>query len=100
MSSEREPSMKVYVGLWVVMILIVALEILVTYRHMPTDLFVGLILILAFLEAGIGVMYFMHMKFESPNLFWTLVPITIFVLVMLDQIWPDALRLARMNLFR
>jgi len=100
MSSEREPSMKLYAGLWIVMILIVALEVLVTYRHMPTDIFVGLILILAILEAGIGVMYFMHMKFESPNLAWTLVPITIFVLVMLDQIWPDALRLARLSMFR
>jgi len=100
MSSEHEPGMKVYVGLWIAMICIVGLELLVTYRHMPSDLFVGLLLILAFLEAGIGVLYFMHMKFESPNLLWTLVPITLFALVMLDQIWPDALRLARLNMWR
>lgn len=100
MPLDQEPGMKAYVGLWIVMICIVALEVFVTYRNLPSDFFVGLILILAFLEAGIAVMYFMHMKYESPNLFWTLVPITIFVLVMLDQIWPDALRLAHLNMFR
>jgi cytochrome c oxidase subunit IV len=100
MPSGHEPSMKFYLALWIVMICIAGLEVLLTYQHLPPTSFVVLLLILAFLEAGIAVMYFMQMKYENPNLFWTLVPITVFVLVMLNQIWPDALRLARLNLFR
>ncbi|HXZ12771.1 MAG TPA: cytochrome C oxidase subunit IV family protein [Candidatus Sulfotelmatobacter sp.] len=100
MASEREPGFKFYVGIWIVMICIAGLEVILTYQHLPGRTFVGALLILAFVEGGIAIMYFMHMKYESPNLFWTLVPITIFVLFMLDHIWPDALRLARMNMFR
>lgn len=100
MTSEHEPSLKFYLGLWVAMICIVGLEVLVTYRGLPKDVFVGLLLLLAVIEAGIAVLYFMHMKYEAPSLFWTVVPMTIFALLMLDQIWPDALRLARLNMWR
>lgn len=100
MASERERSMSFYLGLWIVMICIAGLEVLITYGHMSRDLTVGLLLILAFIDGGIAIMYFMHMKYENANFFWTLVPITIFVLIMMNQIWPDALRLARLSLFR
>jgi heme/copper-type cytochrome/quinol oxidase subunit 4 len=100
MASDHEPGFKFYIGVWIVMICIAGLEVIVTYQHLPSRAFVGILLVLAFLEGGIAMMYFMHMKYESPNLFWTLIPITIFVLFMLDHIWPDAYRLARLSMFR
>ncbi len=99
MASERAPGFKFFIGIWVAMICIAGLEVILTYAHLPSRAFVGALLILAFIEGGIAMMYFMQMKYESPGLFWTLIPITIFVLFMLDHIWPDALRLARMSMF-
>jgi heme/copper-type cytochrome/quinol oxidase subunit 4 len=99
-ASDREPSMGFYLGLWIVMVCIAGLEVLMIYGHMSRDLTVALLLILAFVEGGIAILYFMHMKYENANFFWTLVPITIFAFIMLNQIWPDALRLARLNLWR
>jgi hypothetical protein len=43
-------------------------------------------------------MYFMHLKYERPRLFWSLIPTLIFVLFMMDHIWPDALRLIKLRL--
>jgi F0F1-type ATP synthase membrane subunit b/b' len=43
-------------------------------------------------------MYFMHLKYERPNLFWSLIPVLLFVLFMMDHIWPDALRLAHFRI--
>jgi cytochrome c oxidase subunit IV len=100
MDPDHQPSMKAYIGLWIIMILIAALEVFLTYQHLDRDLYVALLLILAFVEAGLAMAYFMHLRYERRNLFWTLVPITVFTLVMLDHIWPDAHRLARLYLFR
>jgi heme/copper-type cytochrome/quinol oxidase subunit 4 len=100
MASDHEPGFKFYIGIWIVMICIAGLEVLVTYQHLPSRAFTAILLVLAFIEGGIALLYFMHMKYESPHLFWTLIPITIFVLFMLDHIWPDAYRLARLSLFR
>jgi cytochrome c oxidase subunit IV len=86
--------MKSNVAIWIGLLCIVGIEVILTYRHFPTSLLLLCLLILAFLEAGIAVMYFMHLKYERPGLFWSLIPVLFFVLFMLDHIWPDALRLA------
>lgn len=87
------PGMKSNVAICVGLLCIVGVEVLATYRHLPTQTLLLFLLILAFFEAGIAVMYFMHLKYERPNLFWSLIPVLLFVLFMMDHIWPDALRL-------
>jgi cytochrome c oxidase subunit IV len=98
MEGIREPDMKFYTGVWIGLIVIVGIEVFLTYLHFPSRVLVFCLLCLAFLEAGIALAYFMHLKYENARLFWTLVPITIFVLFMMDHIWPDAFRLLRMRL--
>ncbi len=98
MAPNHEPGMKLYVGIWIGLIAIMLVEVFLTYQHLAPRTLLACLLVLAFVEAGIGIAYFMHMKYENPNLFWSLVPITIFVLFMLDHIWPDAFRLARMSM--
>jgi cytochrome c oxidase subunit IV len=98
MAPNHEPGMKVYVGIWVGLIAIMLVEVFLTYQHLSPRSLLACLLALAFAEAGIGIAYFMHMKYENPKLLWTLVPITIFVLIMLDHIWPDAFRLARLSM--
>jgi len=98
MESRQEPGMKMYTGIWIGLFVIVLIEVFLTYQHLPPRSLIAALLCLAFIEAGIGVAYFMHLKYENSNLFWTLIPITIFVLLMMDHIWPDAFRLARMSL--
>lgn len=98
MESNHVPGMKAYVGIWIGLIAIMLVEVFLTYQHLGPRRLLGCLLVLAFVEAGIGIAYFMHLKYESRHLVWSLVPITIFVLFMLDQIWPDAFRLARMSM--
>jgi len=44
-------------------------------------------------------MYLMHLKYERPVLFWSLIPYLIFAMLMLDHIiWPDAFRLLHQRL--
>ena len=97
LQKEYYPSMKFYVGVWIGLMAIAAIEVFLTYRGWPTDTLLTVLLILAIFEAGIALMYFMHLKYERPTLFWSLIPVTIFVLFMMDHFWADALRLARVR---
>jgi heme/copper-type cytochrome/quinol oxidase subunit 4 len=96
--SNHGPGMVGYIVIWVGLLCIVGIETFLTTLHMSTHKLLAALLVLAFVEAGIALLYFMHLKYEKPNLFWTLVPAVIFVLFMMNHIWPDAYRVASMRL--
>ena len=56
-----------------------------------------LMLVLAFLQASIAVMYFMHLAQERTVLALSLIPYTVFVLFMMNMIWSDSFRLLHMR---
>jgi heme/copper-type cytochrome/quinol oxidase subunit 4 len=56
-----------------------------------------LMLLLAFLQASLAVNHFMHLKQESPGLFFALIPYTLFVLFMMNMIWSDSFRLLHLR---
>ncbi|OLD58395.1 MAG: hypothetical protein AUF60_09995 [Gemmatimonadetes bacterium 13_1_20CM_69_28] len=94
----RGPTMQTYVLVWVGFILIVGVEVSLTYERLSSGTLLASLLVLALIEAALAVMYFMHLKYERPALFWSLIPYLIFALVMMDHFWPDALRLMHQRL--
>ena len=97
-ASNPSPGMRFYVALWAGLLGIVIVEVLLTYAHLrPLALTITLIA-LAVIEAGVALMYFMHLKYERRILFWSLIPALVFVLVMFDHFWPDAFRVTTMRL--
>ena len=97
-TSGRGPTMREYVMVWIGLILIVGVEVFLTYERLPAATLLASLLLLALIEAALAVMYFMHLKYERPALFWSLIPYLIFALVMMDHFWPDALRLMHQRL--
>ena len=95
---KHEPGIKGYISIWVGLLCIVGIEAFLTTLKLSTHKLLASLLLLAFLEAGIALLYFMHLRYEKPNLFWSLVPAVIFVLFMMNHIWPDAYRVASMRL--
>ena len=97
-ASAPRPGMRFYVVLWAGLLGIVIVEVLLTYAHLrPLPLAISLVA-LALVEAGVALMYFMHLKYERRIFFWSLIPALMFVLVMFDHFWPDALRVRSMRL--
>jgi heme/copper-type cytochrome/quinol oxidase subunit 4 len=95
---DHGPSMATYVGIWAGFLAIVGIEVAITYQRPETKHLLFTLLVLAAIEALVGLLYFMHMKYERKILFWTIVPITIFVLFMMDHFWADAYRLFYLRL--
>jgi cytochrome c oxidase subunit IV len=88
-----EPTMKVYVGVWLGMIAIVAIEAALARAHVSSGMLLTSLLVLAFLEAAVALRYFMHLKYEVPLLFWTLIPGLLLAFIMMNQFWADAARM-------
>jgi cytochrome c oxidase subunit IV len=97
MASDREPRLKFYVWVWIGLLIIAGLEVLLTYQHFSTGALLAILLILAVCEAAIALMYLMHLKYERSTLFWSLIPVTLFALFMMNHIWADALRLIKVR---
>lgn len=96
-ATPHGPTKALYVGVWLSLILIVAIETVLTYAHLSGGRLLASLLVLALIEAGIALRYFMHLKYEPPALAWTLIPAIVFALLMMNQIWADAYRLATMR---
>jgi heme/copper-type cytochrome/quinol oxidase subunit 4 len=93
MDSSRDPGMGFNALIWVGLLLIAGVEVFMTYRGLSTHGLLAVLLVLAFVEAGIGLLYFMHLKFERPLLLWSFLISVVFVILMMNQLWPDAYRM-------
>ena len=96
--SRHGPELPVYVVVWIGLLLIVGAEVALTYARLSVGAQLGGLLALAVLEAGIGLLYFMHLRYERPSLFWSLIPALVVVLILMDHFWPDAVRLLHQRL--
>lgn len=92
-----EPTMKAYVGVWLGMIGIVAIEAALVYVQVSSGMLLSSLLVLAFLEAAVALRYFMHLKYEVPLLFWTLIPGLLLAFIMMNQFWADAARMTALR---
>ena len=97
MESTNGLGMKLYVVVWIGLLGIVAVEVLLTYAGLAPGLLLAALLALAVLEAGFGVMFFMHLRYERRILFWSLIPSLVFVLLLLNHLWRDAARMISLH---
>jgi heme/copper-type cytochrome/quinol oxidase subunit 4 len=88
-----------YLPVYFTLLAIFFVEVFLSFQHFATSSLVVILLLLALCSASLGLMYFMHLAEEKRNLFLTLIPVTIFVLLMMNMIWSDSVRLLHMRPF-
>ncbi len=88
-----------YLPVYFVLLAIAGIEIILAYQNFSTVGLVRILLVLAIGSAALGIMYFMHLAQENRALFLTLIPATIFVLLMMNMFWSDSFRLLHMRPF-
>jgi cytochrome c oxidase subunit IV len=96
--ANHDPKTGFYVGVWIGLLCIAGLEVFLTYQGLSTHALLAWLLLLAVIESAIGVLYFMHLKFERRAMMWSILLSIIFVLLMMNQIWPDAYRMTTIGL--
>lgn len=86
-----------YLPVYFVLIAIFLVEVFMAFRNFSTGSLVAILLFLAVCSASLGLMYFMHLAEERRGLFLTLIPVTIFVLLMMNMFWLDSVRLLHLR---
>lgn len=97
MDAKHEPSMAGYIGIWIGLLCIVGIEVILTLTKLPSQELIASLVVLAFIESAIGLLYFMHLKYEKHILLWSLIPAVVFVLFMMNHFWPDAFRMVSLK---
>lgn len=90
--------MKRYVVVWLGLLAIVAIEVAVTLTRPPAKLLLAGLLVLALVEAGLGLLYFMHLKYERRIFMWSVILVVGIAVVLMDHFWLDAFRLLHQRL--
>jgi cytochrome c oxidase subunit 4 len=86
-------TLRLFLTIWVYLLIITAVELVLTYLQMFSTMLMLLILVFLSLgKAGMIVAYFMHLKFEKPALVWTLIPPALLVIALLFVFFPDGAR--------
>jgi cytochrome c oxidase subunit IV len=88
-----------YLPVYFTLLAIAGLEIVLAYRDVSMTTRLVVLLIMAIFGAGLALRYFMHLAQERPSLFLSLIPATIFVLIMMNAIWTDSSRLLHLKPF-
>src|SRR6204780_864652 len=91
--ANHDPKAGFYVGVLIGLLCIAGLEVFLTYRGLSTHTLLASLLLLAVIESAMGVLYFMHLKFERRVMMWSSVLSLFFVFLMMNHIWIDCCRM-------
>ncbi len=92
-------SLATYFVVYASILVLAALQIRIAYEHIDGSQIFLRMLLIAIVQAGLAVMFFMHMRSEERSLALFLVPVTVFVLAMMNMFWADSFRLLTMRPF-
>jgi heme/copper-type cytochrome/quinol oxidase subunit 4 len=95
----RESSKAIYFAIYVITLAITGLQIVLAYHQSSVGHHVFQMLSLAAIQAGLGVLFFMHLWQEKRAMMLVMVPITLFVLFMMNMIWTDSFRMLNLRPF-
>jgi cytochrome c oxidase subunit IV len=88
-----------YIPIYITLLVLSGLQVFLAYTKLDRNRLLAAFLAIALFSAALAVMYFMHMINERRSFFWSLIPATIFVLLMMNMIWSDSFRLLHMRPF-
>ena len=88
-----------YIVVYICLLALAGLQIVLAYHHAEGMQMFLRMLSVALVQAGLAVMFFMHLRSERRNLRLSLAISTIFVLAMMNMIWSDSLRLLHLRPF-
>ena len=97
-TGQANGSLKTDIIVYAAILALSVLQIVLAYHFKGSQLLIRM-LVVALIQASLGVMYFMHLLDERRNLRLALIPSTIFVILMMNMIWSDSFRLLHMRPF-
>jgi caa(3)-type oxidase subunit IV len=82
-----------YIGIYVCLLVLAALQFVIAYSHADTGAMFTRMLLVAVAEAGLALMFFMHLWAEKRGFLLFVIVITVFVLLAMQYGWTDSYRM-------
>ena len=98
-SQDNHAGIGRYIPVYIALLVLSGLQVVLAYSHLDRNRLLASMLAVAIFSAALAIMYFMHMADERRSFFWSLIPATLFVLLMMNMIWSDSFRLLHMRPF-
>lgn len=96
---KKLASMGTYIAVYITILVIAVLQVLYAYHRADVGQHVIRMLALALVQGGLAVAFFMHLIQEKRSFLLIMIPVTVFVLLMMNMIWSDSFRLFHMRPF-
>lgn len=84
---------KRYVVIYLCILALAALQFVIAYMHLDTTAMFARMLFVAIAEAGLALMFFMHLWAEKRGWFMFVVVFTVFVTLAMQYGWTDSNRM-------
>jgi cytochrome c oxidase subunit 4 len=97
MEHAETAGLKIVFSVWFGLLGLTVLEVVLAYRQLPLQTMLSVLMFLSVIKAALIIAYFMHLRYEQPSLFVTLIPALVFILIMMTAIFADSSRLAHMR---
>jgi caa(3)-type oxidase subunit IV len=94
---NTKDNLKADIVVYLFILALAGVQVALAYQNAQGAQLLVRMLAVALIQAGLGVMYFMHLRNEQRNLRLALIPATIFVMLMMNMIWSDSFRLLHMR---
>jgi len=82
-----------YIGIYICLLVLAALQFVIAYSHIDTTAMFARMLFVAIAEAGIALLFFMHLWAEKRGFLLFVVVFTGFVLLAMQYGWTDSYRM-------
>jgi len=93
MAEGHVSGIKKYLVVYVVLLVIAALQFVIAYSNISASQIFTRMLFLAVVEAALALLFFMHLS-DNRGLLWFVVIFTVFVLLAMQYGWTDSFRLS------
>ena len=88
---------RIFLIVWFWLLALTAVEVFLGYEHLAVKLMLVLLLGLSVIKASLIIAYFMHLRYERASMAAILMPALVIVIVLMNMILPDSLRLLHMR---
>ena len=92
-AAQHTDSPSRYIVIYVCLLVLAGLQFAVAYMHLDTSAMFTRMLFIAVAEAGLALMFFMHLSAEKRGFFWFVIVFTVFVLLAMQYGWTDSNRM-------
>jgi caa(3)-type oxidase subunit IV len=90
---QKSGAMKKDIVVYLCILALAALQFVIAYQSIDGSQMLVRMLIVAIVEAGLALLFFMHLA-ENRGLLWFVVVFTVFVLLAMQYGWTDSFRIS------